>query len=371
MSAVVSSKLLHLRLAQDLASTASQSHIRLAVAFSGGADSTALAHVASEWAREAPTQRSVLALHVNHNVRAESTAEQAHVLASLRRSCAHVHLQPLSIAWPGGAPPPPGQLQQECRNRRYALLSDACRSAGVDVLLTAHHLNDQAETIMLRLSRSSGLRGLAAMRSVLSLTSYGPAPHVRLWRPLLDVRKADLVAYCREHRLDWIEDPSNQNLYFRRVHARRLVDVLESQFDVPLDTYPAVAHAADTATDTLEQAATEFLKMFGRHVALARPRRLSTTAEAAAGQLDLSTVCTHVDGRTFIALPEAVAVRALMLTDPAASIGAARNFLKTVSHKVARGVCDDVDFGQHFKLLFRDEQQQQKRPRFRHRTHAR
>jgi tRNA(Ile)-lysidine synthase TilS/MesJ len=126
-------------------------------------------------------------------------------------------------------------------------------------MLVGHHLNDQAETLLLRLSRSTGLRGLSAMRAVVPLVDYGAQPHVSLWRPSLDIRKRELIAYCQAHSLEWIHDPSNDNFHFRRVYARRLVDTLETEFDCPPEDFAATSRLADTLDQVLEHAATEFL----------------------------------------------------------------------------------------------------------------
>ena len=98
-------------------------------------------------------------------------------------------------------------LEAWARSRRYAALESVARERGADVVLTAHHADDQVETVLMRIARGTGADGLTAMRSERPL-SRG-LPGVRLVRPLLALPRAALVAYAREHALHWVEDPSN------------------------------------------------------------------------------------------------------------------------------------------------------------------
>jgi tRNA(Ile)-lysidine synthase len=178
----------------------------LAVAVSGGADSLALALLADRWARA--RSGSVTALTVDHRLRAESATEAAKLGESLRaRDIAHEIL-----VWHG--PYPLHDLQAAAREARYRLLGDWCRERGVLHLLTAHHQDDQAETLLLRLGRGSGLAGLAGIAPALE------DGHFRLLRPLLDVPAARLRATLRSLGQAWIEDPSNRNPVFARVRVR-------------------------------------------------------------------------------------------------------------------------------------------------------
>lgn len=298
---------------------------RIAVAYSGGADSAALVHMAAAWARDAPG-RSVLALHVDHRVRAESTAEQQRALSLLQQQHQQqaISVEPLTVHWRDGVPPTIGHVQKQCREQRYSLLDAACRRHRIDTLLTAHHLNDQAETLLLRLSRSSTLRGLAAMHALTPLVDHGPAPHVVLWRPLLDVRKDDLVAYCRLHALDWIHDPSNDKLEFRRVYARHLVHALERDFHTPLSAFGDVARAAGVLDLALDRAADDFLRL--------------VTPESGAGDSAAASITQRrcsVDVALFFGLPAPVAVRVLQRFEPTATNGHATNFIKVARNGYA------------------------------------
>lgn len=179
----------------------------LAVAVSGGADSTALALLAARWARA--RGGSALALTVDHGLRPESAAEAESVGRLLAaRGIAHRILR-----W-DGAKPVRG-IQQAARAARYGSLIEACRVAGILHLLVAHQRGDQAETVSLRSQSGSGPDGMAGMEPVAACED------VRVLRPLLDVPRARLEATLRAAAVSWIDDPSNRNLAFARARTRR------------------------------------------------------------------------------------------------------------------------------------------------------
>jgi tRNA(Ile)-lysidine synthase len=192
---------------------------RLAVAVSGGADSLALALLLADWARERGGE--AVALTVDHRLRPESGAEARQVQRWLRaRGVGHRILR-------RDGPAPAADLQAVARQARYRLLADWCARTGVLHLALAHHRDDQAETLLLRLARGSGLDGLAGMAAIgTSPFAGGLAAAPRLLRPLLGVPKAALEAFLRAAGQDWIEDPSNDNDAFARVRMRRLLPEL-------------------------------------------------------------------------------------------------------------------------------------------------
>jgi tRNA(Ile)-lysidine synthase len=183
---------------------------RLAVALSGGADSLALTVLLSDWA--VAQGGSVVALTVDHRLRPGSTAEARRVAGLCRGLGLEHHL----LTWRG--PKPESNLQAAARRARYGLLAGWCARHGVLHLAAAHHRDDQAETLLLRLERGSGLDGLAAMAGLRELAG------LRLLRPLLAVPKARLEATLRARGLGWIEDPSNENLLFARIRLRGLLE---------------------------------------------------------------------------------------------------------------------------------------------------
>ena len=188
---------------------------RLAVAVSGGADSMALCLLAASWAQG--LGGSVTALTVDHGLRAAAAAEAAQVgdwLAA--RGVAHKIL-----CWQGAKPA--ADLQAAARLARYELLNDWCAQEAVLHLLLAHHQEDQAETLLLRLGRGSGVDGLSAMAPI-SVTKAG-----RLLRPLLGISRARLMAGLKAEGQSWIEDPSNEDVRFSRVRWRQLMPKLQAE----------------------------------------------------------------------------------------------------------------------------------------------
>lgn len=168
----------------------------LAVAVSGGADSLCLALLADRWARARSGR--IETVTVDHGLRPESAAEARQVGRWLK-ACGIEHR---ILRWQGDKPR--SDLAAQARAARYRLLEGWAAGRGILHLLLAHHLDDQAETILLRLARGSGVDGLAAMAAVAELGG------LRLLRPLLDVPKAALVARLRQDGQPWVEDPGNR-----------------------------------------------------------------------------------------------------------------------------------------------------------------
>lgn len=180
---------------------------RLAVGVSGGRDSMALALLAARWA--SAQGGSVLALTVDHGLRADSAGEAAQVGRWLAaRGIAHDVL-----TWQG-AKPATGIQEAAARARRLLLLR-RCRAEGALHLLLAHQRDDQAETVAMRAGRASGPDGLAGMALIVETA------HVRVLRPLLTVPRGRLAATLRAAGQGWIDDPSNANPAFERTRLRQ------------------------------------------------------------------------------------------------------------------------------------------------------
>jgi tRNA(Ile)-lysidine synthase len=184
---------------------------RLAIAVSGGPDSMALLLLCQEWAKA--RHGTVTALTVDHGLRREAAAEAKRVAGWARQGgIAHVTLK-------REGPKPRGDIQAQAREARYRLLENWCAEHAVFHLLLAHHLEDQAETFLLRLARGSGLDGLAAMAPVAERAGC------RLLRPLLGIARARLAATGQES----LTDPSNDNTAFARVRLRRSQEILAAE----------------------------------------------------------------------------------------------------------------------------------------------
>jgi len=181
---------------------------RVYIAYSGGLDSQVLLQLAHAFARE--SHHPLIALHLNHRLSPNAgqwqdfCAQQCETLG-IEFICKQVDLSEFKS----------GSLEQHARNARYDWFTGLLGAR--DVLLTAHHLDDQAETLILRLLRASGTRGLASIPASRELGTG------MLKRPLLKHSRAQLRAYALQHGLEWVEDESNQNLDFDRNYVRHQV----------------------------------------------------------------------------------------------------------------------------------------------------
>jgi len=205
--------------AAAMASLAVPAKARVAVAVSGGADSMALALLLVHWARSNTV--TVHALTVDHCLR-DAAADEAKQVGLWMSAAKIPHT---TLQWDEGRAyrSRPGSAQGAARDARYALMLNWCAENEVSHLFLAHHADDQAETFLLRLSRGSGVDGLAAMAP---LSERGG---VFLARPLLGLAKARLIAFCEEVGQPWVEDPSNQDRAYTRVRFRAAREVLERE----------------------------------------------------------------------------------------------------------------------------------------------
>jgi tRNA(Ile)-lysidine synthase len=201
------------------------------IAFSGGLDSTVLLHLLAHLAKN-QSLPALSAIHVHHGLQAAADAWPAHCQAvcdalGVPLQVVHVQVQP-------GA-----SLERAARDARYGAFVEATQAN--ELLLTAQHRDDQAETLLFRLLRGAGVRGLSGM------PSQRPLGRGHLMRPLLDVSRAELEAYATAHQLSWIEDPSNQDRQFSRNYLRHQV------FPVLTERWPqAVATMARSAAHLSE-----------------------------------------------------------------------------------------------------------------------
>ncbi|MPZ56679.1 MAG: tRNA lysidine(34) synthetase TilS [Rhizobiales bacterium] len=189
------------------------------LAVSGGPDSTALLVLAARWRRSLSRGPALLAVTVDHGLRPESRAE-AEAVKRLAKQCGVAHR---TMRWAGPKPTP--GLQQAAREARYRLLSEAAARIGANHILTAHTHDDQAETLLIRMSRGSGITGLCGMTRISPLPAGGVLD-IHLIRPFLDLPKARLVATLADAGLSYADDPSNRDPKFTRPRVRALMPVL-------------------------------------------------------------------------------------------------------------------------------------------------
>lgn len=193
----------------------------LLLAVSGGPDSIALMLLVSRWAKTLKRTPELVVATVDHGLRAQAKREAADV-AKLARKLGLTHR---TLKWTGKKPST--GLQQAARLARYRLLGDAARKAGAPFVLTAHTLDDQAETVVIRMSRGSGITGLAAMARVAPLPS--DEGDIKLLRALLDIPKARLIATLRAAKIPFAVDPSNRDPRFTRARLRGLMPQLAEE----------------------------------------------------------------------------------------------------------------------------------------------
>ena len=234
------------RFAADLARLSDENSTHtLGIAVSGGPDSLAallLAHRAMPGRIEAAT--------VDHQLREESAGE-ADCVARLCEELGVPHtILTVQVA--------KGNLQAEARAARYSALAEWSKARKVSAILTAHHADDQAETLMMRLNRGSGLSGLAGVRAkgampVVRAKGTMPDNSVPVLRPLLDWRKTELEAVCKAAGVTPLRDPSNQNMDFDRARIRKVLG--QSDWIDPLALSQSASLLAEA--DDLVRALTE------------------------------------------------------------------------------------------------------------------
>ncbi|MCJ2125431.1 tRNA lysidine(34) synthetase TilS [Methylobacterium sp. J-077] len=245
------------------------------LAVSGGPDSSALMHAA------AALGSAVQVATVDHGLRPDSGPEAEGV----GRAARALGLPHAVLAWAG--PKPGTGLQDAARAARYALLAAHAEAIGAGLVLTGHTRDDQAETVLMRLSAGSGPAGLAGMRTERPL-----APGIALGRPFLALPKAMLVAWCEARGIRHVHDPANADPRFARARLRATWATLEREGLSPA-RLARLAERAARDDDALRVAA--------------------ETAFAAALLPEKSTdaAALRLDGAVLVALPEAIVLRCL------------------------------------------------------------
>jgi tRNA(Ile)-lysidine synthase len=248
---------------------------RIGVAVSGGSDSVALLHLLHQ--RLSQNRVEICVVTVDHGLRAASAAE-ARQVTDLAKGLGLSHDILLWQEGPGG-----GSLQDAARQARYALMADWARANDIAWLALGHTADDQAETVLMRLMRASGVDGLSAMSAQRDFNG------VTLWRPLLWVRRADLRAYLSSAGVTWIEDPSNEDVRFERVRVRQTLAQLQD-LGLTVDALTTVAANMAQARQALDH----------------------TTQAAAVDLAEVRAGAIAIDRVGFAALPDEIAYRLLV-----------------------------------------------------------
>jgi len=218
---------------------------RLAVAFSGGLDSTVLLHALSQLEKLSNPVCKIEAIHVEHSLHPDSALWAAHCIEFANQLGVRATHLTVKVTNAGSG------IEDAARHARYQAIA---AHTGPDVLLlTAHHQADQAETVLMKLLSGAGPRGGCGMQAL------SERPEFLLARPLLGITKAQIVAYAKQHGLRWIEDPSNQSPQFRRNRIRQLMPELRAIYPDAELTLSKHAELASFDRDLLERQAKQAL----------------------------------------------------------------------------------------------------------------
>jgi tRNA(Ile)-lysidine synthase len=193
------------RLLRNLEPWRNAAHWR--IAFSGGLDSTVLLHLLADLAKT-ESLPPLSAVHIHHGLQAAADAWPQHCQSVCDALGVPLLIERVRVQ-------PGASLERAARDARYAVFGSLTQAN--DLLLTGQHRDDQAETLLFRLMRGAGVRGLAG------IPAQRPVGQGMLIRPLLDVSRSELEAYAQAHQLRWIEDPSNQDRQFSRNYLRHQV----------------------------------------------------------------------------------------------------------------------------------------------------
>ncbi len=226
----------------------------LVLAVSGGPDSVALMWLAARWQRSLVRGPQLTVVTVDHGLRPEAAREAREV----KRLAAELGLPHRTLRW-RGAKPKTG-LPAAAREARYRLLGQAARAVGASHVLTAHTRDDQAETLLMRLLRGSGLAGLSAMADV------SERDGIVLVRPLLDVPKSQLIATLKRAKVGFADDPTNRDTAFTRPRLRALLPQLAAEGGDARNLARLAARLAraNAAVEVLTDGAERFLRLRDR-----------------------------------------------------------------------------------------------------------
>lgn len=229
----------------------------LLLAVSGGPDSLALLVLVAEWHRQfSVLKKKIIVVTVDHGLR-ETSAREAEFVASIATAFGFRHE---TLRWQDDKPT--AGIPNAARTARYALLDAYAQSlkGGRSVaVLTAHHQDDQAETLFMRLARGGGVDALAAMRVERALQEGSP---VRLIRPLLEFPKARLIATLQDAGVQWIEDPTNIDTQFERAAVRQTL----AASGLEAAALARTARRMREAADGIDYAADRFAATLGRSI---------------------------------------------------------------------------------------------------------
>lgn len=245
----------------------------LVLAVSGGPDSVALMWLMARWRRALAHGPRLIAITVDHGLRPEAAREAREV----KRLARELELPHRILRWSGDKPR--AGVPAAAREARYRLLAQAAKSAGASHVVTAHTRDDQAETVLMRLLRGSGITGLGAMARVTERDG------VALARPLLDVAKSRLIATLDKAKIAYADDPTNHDTSFTRPRLRALLPALAAEGGDArsLARLAMRLSRANAAIEVLADGAERYLALKGQGAAQPARDGVVFDAEAFAG----------------------------------------------------------------------------------------
>ncbi len=266
----------------------------IVLAVSGGPDSIALMWLAARWRRALARGPRLIAVTVDHGLRSEAAREARDV----KRLARTLDLPHRTVRWTG-AKPGTG-LPAAARAARYRLLAQAARAHGATHVLTAHTRDDQAETLLMRMVRGSGIAGLAAM------ARESEREGVVLARPFLGVSKSQLIATLKKAKIDFADDPTNRDLNFTRPRIRAVMPVLAAEGGDTRNLARLASRLAraNAAVEVLVDGAERYLALRDREAS--HPGFDAKAFDAKA--FDSKTF----DAKAFAAMPEEIRLRLLL-----------------------------------------------------------
>jgi tRNA(Ile)-lysidine synthase len=260
----------------------------IVLAVSGGPDSIALMWLAARWRRALARGPRLIAVTVDHGLRSEAAREARDV----KRLARTLDLPHCTVRWTG-AKPKTG-LPAAARAARYRLLAQAARASGATHILTAHTRDDQAETLLMRMVRGSGIAGLAAM------ARESEREGVLLARPFLSVSKSQLIATLKKAKIDFADDPTNRDLNFTRPRIRAVMPVLAAEGGDTRNLARLASRLAraNAAVEVLVDGAERYLALRDR--------------EASHPGFDANAFVKTFDAKAFAAMSEEIRLRLLL-----------------------------------------------------------
>jgi tRNA(Ile)-lysidine synthase len=223
----------------------------IAVAYSGGLDSAALLHLVHAYARR--REIKLFAFHVHHGLSPNADNWQQHCEQECERLDVRFDARRVALQEAGK-----DGIEQAARRSRYAALGEMCRAHHVPLLLTAHHQDDQAETVLLQLLRGSGVAGLSGMERVNTAPDLLGDPVLMVGRPLLDLSRAALEQFVNRYTIPYVEDESNADIrYARNALRHKLVPVLSEYFPGFQQRFARSAQHAQSSQRLLDELAVQ------------------------------------------------------------------------------------------------------------------